>query len=80
MNVHLYTLSTCPHCDKAKRFFVERAIPFESIDYDLADAGTQARIQAEMEEAGSAGFPFARIGRDSVEGFAPERYSELLGG
>ncbi len=77
--VQLYTLSTCPYCDKAKEYFTQRGIPFEYTDYDQADGATQARIQAELESEGAGGFPFARIGNQVVEGFAPQRYAELLG-
>ncbi len=76
--VVLYTLSTCPYCDLAKRYFAERSVPFEYTDYDMADEATQSRIQSDMEGAGAGGFPFARIGRETVEGYAPRRYSELL--
>jgi glutaredoxin len=78
--VRLYTLSTCPYCDKAKQYFAERGIPFRFADYDLVDEATQAQIQSDMEAAGASGFPFARIGNETVEGYAPRRYSELLGG
>ena len=33
--VTLYTLSTCPWCRKAKKFFTDNNIPFTDIDYDL---------------------------------------------
>jgi glutaredoxin-like protein NrdH len=79
-NVRLYTLSTCPYCDQAKDYFEERSIPFECTDYDLADEDTQSRIRGEMEAVGAAGFPFAHIGRETVEGYVPKRYAELLGG
>jgi glutaredoxin len=77
--VTLYTLSTCPYCEKAKGYFAEHGIPFAFTDYDLADAATQTKIQSELESAGAAGFPFARIGKEPVEGYAPQRYAELLG-
>jgi hypothetical protein len=60
-------------------YFAEHRIPFDYTDYDLADQATQAKIQAELESEGGRGFPFARIGNESVEGYAPGRYAELLG-
>lgn len=75
----LYTLSTCPWCRKAKKFFADRNVPFEFTDYDLADPPTQDRISREMDAAGAGGFPFARIGDQVVEGYQPLRYDELLG-
>jgi glutaredoxin len=78
-NVSMYTLSTCPWCRKAKQFFRERHIPFEFTDYDLADETTQGKILRELEAEGVNGFPFVRIDGQSVEGYQPARYAELLG-
>jgi glutaredoxin len=77
--VSMYTLSTCPWCRKTKQFFAEHNIPFEFTDYDLADEATQSRILRELEAEGVNGFPFVRIGGQSVEGYQPARYAELLG-
>jgi len=77
--VSMYTLSTCPWCRKTKQFFAERQIPFDYIDYDLADEPTQKRILDELDEAGASGFPFVKIGNHIVEGYRPDRYAELLG-
>lgn len=77
--VSMYTLSTCPWCRKAKKFFTDRHVPFEFTDYDLADEATQARIIGELEAEGASGFPFVRIGGQVVEGYRPDRYAELLG-
>ena len=78
-NVSMYTLSTCPWCRKTKQFFAERQIPFDYIDYDLADDATQARIMRELDRSGATGFPFVKIGKHIVEGYRPDRYAELLG-
>lgn len=77
--VSLYTLSTCPWCRKAKKFFSEKGIVFVFTDYDLADASTKDKIMQEMDAHGAKAFPFVRIGEDFVEGYRPEKYSELLG-
>ncbi len=76
--VSMYTLSTCPWCRKAKKFFAERNIPFTYIDYDLADEATQERISQELDAAGASGFPFVKIGDQVVSGYQPARYSSLL--
>ena len=39
--VSMYTLSTCPSCNKAKKFFADRHIAFQFTNYDLADQATQ---------------------------------------
>ena len=77
--VSMYTLSTCPWCRKTKNYFSEHNVPFEFVDYDLADAATQDKIMREIEAAGANGFPFVRIGDRTVEGYRPGRYAELLG-
>jgi glutaredoxin len=68
-----------PWCRKTKQFFAERHIPFEYIDYDFADDATQQRIGRELDAAGASGFPFVRIENHVVEGYRPDRYTELLG-
>lgn len=77
--VSMYTLSTCPWCRKTKAFFRENDVPFDYIDYDLADQATQDRIMAELTAQGANGFPFVRIGDVVTIGYNPARYKELLG-
>ena len=76
--VTLYTLSTCPWCRKAKRFFADRDIPFTYIDYDLADETTQGTILQELDAAGATGFPFVKIGDKVIAGYQPELYAKAL--
>jgi glutaredoxin len=76
--VSMYTLSTCPWCRKAKKFFTERDIPFDYIDYDLADEATQGKILGELDAAGVTGFPYVKIGDEVISGYQPERYSSAL--
>lgn len=77
--VSMYTLSTCPWCRKTKKFFTEKNIPFDYIDYDLADESTQKNIINDMERHHASGFPYVMIGEDTVEGYSPDRYTKLLG-
>jgi len=77
--VVLYTLSTCPWCRKAKKFFSEHGIPFSYIDFDLADEATQDRISQEVDAAGATGFPFVKITDEIIVGYQPERYASALG-
>ena len=76
--VTLYTLSTCPWCRKAKKFFADHNIPFTYIDYDLADEATQEKILQELDAAGATGFPYAKIGNEVISGYQPERYASAL--
>jgi glutaredoxin len=77
--VSMYTLSTCPWCRKTKQFFTRHNIPFDYIDYDLADEETQERIMRELDAEGANGFPFVRIDDKVVGGYRPDRYTDLLG-
>lgn len=76
--VSMYTLSVCPSCDKAKKFFTERHIPFQFTNYDLADEATQEKILRELEAEEVEAFPFVRIGSQTVQGYDPKRYAKLL--
>ena len=77
--VSMYALSTCPWCRKTKTFFKEHGVPFDFIDYDLADEATQKRIMVDLDAHQANGFPFVRIGDAVTIGYNPERYKELLG-
>ncbi len=76
--VSMYTLSTCPWCRKAKKFFADRNIPFTYVDYDLADEATQEKIMQDLDAAGVTGFPYVKIGSEVISGYQPERYSSAL--
>ncbi len=76
--VSMYTLSTCPWCRKTKKFFTEHNIPFDFIDYDLADEATQQKIMRELDAAGATGFPFVRVGDETIVGYQPDRYTRAL--
>lgn len=77
-NVSMYTLSTCPWCRKTKNFFKEHNVPFDYIDYDLADEATQSRIIQELDANGANGFPYVKIDDDIVVGYNPTLYEKLL--
>jgi glutaredoxin len=75
----MYTLSTCPVCRKTKKFFRERGIPFDFVDYDLASEDEQNKIAGEMmKHTGHISFPFVKIGDTVVVGYNPERFEQLL--
>jgi glutaredoxin len=77
----MYTLSTCPWCRKTKKFFKDRNIPFDYVDYDLAGEQEQERIGREMlKHTGHISFPFVCIDDQVVIGWNPEKYEELLRG
>ncbi len=77
--VTIYSLSTCPWCRKAKRYFEEQGVAYDYTDYDLADDQKQQSIEQDMHDIGAGGFPVVKIGRDVVTGYHPDRYKELIG-
>lgn len=77
--VKIYALSTCLWCKRTKKFFEERDIPFEAIDYDKASEADQERIMAEMRAHGGGGsFPYVCIDSDIVQGYVPDEFERLL--
>jgi glutaredoxin len=76
--VSMYTLSTCPWCRKTKKFFQDKKIQFDYVDYDLADEKEQERISNDMMKyTGHIAFPFVRIGEEVIIGYNPEKYEEM---
>ena len=57
-NVSMYTLSTCPWCQKTKKYFTDHNIPFNYVDYDLQPAQEQEKIEQEMKKRGAVRFRF----------------------
>lgn len=78
-SITIYTLSTCPWCKKAKSFFDEKNIPYESVDYDKATKEQQEKIRDDCTSRGeSIAFPFVIIDNDVVVGYNPQKYMKLL--
>jgi glutaredoxin len=79
MKVRMYTLSTDPLSSKAKKFFQEKHIPLDYVDYDLASEPEQEKIGKEMmKHTGHISFPFVDIDGNVVIGYNPEKYEELI--
>jgi glutaredoxin len=74
----MYSLSSCPWCQKAKQFFEEQGISYSYIDYDLASREEQQRISQEMSSFTVKGFPVIKIGEEAVVGYSLEKYSQLV--
>jgi glutaredoxin len=77
--VLLYALSTCPWCRKAKRWFADAGVPFESVDVDLLKGDEQkAAADKAFDLSGGRRFPVVVINGEVVVGFNVDRYLELL--
>jgi glutaredoxin len=79
-DVKLYTLSTCPWCRKAKKFFSDKCVPFDYVDVDLLEGEEQEKITDEVYKiSGSLQYPVVVIDDQVVTGFNPSRYEAILG-
>ena len=77
--VTIYALSTCLWCKKTKKYFEDRKVEFETVDYDKQDEARQEELMAEMRAAGGTGsFPFVKIGGASTQGYDPEEFEKLV--
>lgn len=77
--ITIYALSTCLWCKKTKKYFEEKNVPFETVDYDKLDDDNQARLMKEIKGRGCTGsFPFTRIGDACVQGYDPGEFDRLL--
>lgn len=75
----IYSLSTCLWCKKTKKYFEDRKIQFEVLEYDKQDEARQAAMMAEMRAAGYTGsFPFIKIGKHCTQGYDPQEFETLL--
>lgn len=77
--ITVYALSTCLWCRKTKKYFEDKKVQFEAVDYDKQDDARQKEIMKEMKAAGCTGsFPFTRIGEACVQGYDPAEFDKHL--
>jgi len=77
--IKLYTLSTCSHCIRTKRFFKDNGIDMEFIDVDLLTGAERERIIAEVRKLNpDCSFPTICIGDTVIVGFNEERLRKAL--
>jgi len=77
--VTIYALSTCLWCKKTRKYFDEKNIPYECVEYDKQDEPRQEELMKEIRKNGGTGtFPFVKIGTSSIQGYNPAEFEELL--
>ncbi len=77
--IKLYTLSTCSHCSRAKRFFRDCGIEVEFVDVDLLTGSEQATILDEVRKLNpDCSFPTICIGDMIIVGFNEEKLRKAL--
>lgn len=78
--IRLYTLSTCSHCMRTKRFFKDQGIDTEIVDVDLLTGAERERIMNEVRKLNpDCSFPTICIDDNVIVGFNEEKLRKALG-
>lgn len=77
--IKLYTLSTCSHCNRTKRFFKDCGIDVQFTDVDLLSGSERAAILDEVRKLNpDCSFPTICIGDIIIVGFNEEKLRKAL--
>jgi len=78
--VKMFTLSTCPHCNKAKSFMKDCEVNYQFEDVDLLTGQQREQILEEVRKFNPAcTFPTIVIGDKVIIGFNEEKIRAALG-
>ncbi len=78
--IRLYTLSTCSHCNRTKKFFRDAGIEVEFTDVDLLTGEQREKVMEEVRKLNpDCTFPTICIDDRVVVGFNEERIRKALG-
>ena len=77
--ITLYTLSTCSHCLRTKRFFKDNGFETEIVDVDLLSGPERERVMSEVRKLNpDCSFPTICIDEDVIIGFNEEKLRKIL--
>ena len=77
--IKLFTLSTCSHCMRTKRFFKDNGIDMEFVDVDLLTSAERERVMDEVRKLNpDCSFPTICIGDTIIVGFNEEKLKKAL--
>jgi glutaredoxin len=77
--IRLFTLSTCSHCSRTKKFFQDQGIDVEFTDVDLLNGAEREKVMDEVRKLNpDVSFPTICIGDTIVVGFNEERIRKAL--
>ncbi|OGW47035.1 MAG: hypothetical protein A2078_07940 [Nitrospirae bacterium GWC2_57_9] len=78
--IKLFTLSTCSHCNKTKKFFRENGIDMEFVDVDLLTGSERERVMDEVRKLNpDCSFPTICIDEHNIlVGFNEEKLKKAL--
>lgn len=75
----LYTLSTCSHCTRTKRFFHDHGIDVEFTDVDLLSGEERERVMNEIRKLNpECSFPTICIDEQVIIGYNESKLKEAL--
>ncbi len=78
--VKLYTISTCSHCKRTKRFLSDCNIVYDYVDVDLLGSDERKQVLEEVRSLNPrCSFPTIRIGNKVIIGFREDEIKEALG-
>jgi glutaredoxin len=78
--IRLFTLSTCSHCMRTKKFFKDQGIEVEFIDVDLLEGAEREKVMDEVRKLNpDCSFPTICIGDHVVVGFNEGKIKDALG-
>lgn len=79
-DIILYSLSTCPHCNEAKKFLQEKDQSYRYIDVDEASRDEKREITKFLISNNlPIAFPVLIIDEKVIQGFKPDEITTLLG-
>jgi glutaredoxin-like protein NrdH len=77
--IKLYTLSTCVHCMRAKKFFQDQGLETSCVDVDLISGPERQRLIEEVRKLNpECTFPTICIGDCVIAGFNEEKLRKIL--
>jgi glutaredoxin-like protein NrdH len=77
--VKLYTLSTCSHCMRTKRFFKDNDIEMEFVDVDLLSGAERERVMDEVRKLNpDCSFPTICIDDTVIVGYNEDKLKKAL--
>jgi glutaredoxin-like protein NrdH len=78
-SITLYTLSTCSHCMRTKRFFKDNGIETKIVDVDLLSGAERERVMDEVRKLNpDCSFPTICIDDTVIVGFNEEKLKKAL--
>jgi glutaredoxin-like protein NrdH len=77
--IKLYTLSTCSHCIRTKKFFKDCGVDVDFVDVDLLTGAEREKILDEVRKLNpDCSFPTICVGDVIIVGFNEEKLRNAL--